>query len=61
MEGCHKCKMVMAVLLLILGALFLLVDLGVWTFWNIQWWTAIFILFGIGGLAKGSCKDCKKR
>jgi hypothetical protein len=50
--------MISGVVFLILGALFLLVDLGVWDFWNIQWWSALFIFVGVGALAKRSCPDC---
>jgi len=41
---------------LIVGVLFLLADLGYWTFFGIQWWTALFIVWGIISL---TCKDCK--
>jgi len=51
--------MVMGVLLLVLGLLFLLVDLGAWAFWGVSWWTALFLLVGLCSLAGGSCKDCK--
>ncbi|MBS3136569.1 hypothetical protein J4401_06475 [Candidatus Woesearchaeota archaeon] len=36
-----------------------MVDLGIWAFWNIQWWTALLLLAGIIGLAMGQCKDCQ--
>jgi hypothetical protein len=35
------------IIVLIIGILFLLVDLGVWNFIGIQWWTVLFVLFGI--------------
>ena len=41
-------------LVLVLGVLFLLRDWNVWDFWNIQWWTAAFVLVGLAGL----CKCC---
>lgn len=42
-----------------LGILFLLRDLGVWDFWNIQWWTALILLAGLCGLgSKGCCGSC---
>ncbi len=59
MDGCKKCCMVTAVLLLLLGVLFLLVDIGLWDFWNVQWWTAVFLLMGIVGLAQSGCKNCQ--
>lgn len=43
---------VCGVILLIVGILFLLVDLGKWNFWNIQWWTVLFLLWGIFTLWK---------
>lgn len=45
-------------LFLVVGVLFLLRDFAVWNFWNIQWWTALFILWGLGSLAMRSCPDC---
>lgn len=59
MDGCKKCCKVCGVLMLLLGALFLLVDFGVWDFWGIHWWSAILILFGIGSIAKSGCADCQ--
>jgi|TARA_B100001964_G_C14151532_1_gene562293 hypothetical protein len=56
---CKKCKKICGVLLLIGGILFLLRDLGVWNFWNIQWWTFLFIVLGIGKVAGGKCPDCQ--
>lgn len=41
---------------LIIGVLFLLRDLNVWNFFNIQWWTVLFILIGIGAM----CKCCHR-
>jgi len=57
---CGKCGGIFAWLLLILGIVFLLVDLNVWSFWGIQWWTALLILFGAVHLGMSSCADCKK-
>jgi hypothetical protein len=48
------------ILCVVLGILFLLRDLNVWSFWNIQWWTALFLLVGLGGLCSGCCPECKK-
>ncbi|MBU1976244.1 MAG: hypothetical protein KKG59_07620 [Nanoarchaeota archaeon] len=59
MCGCNKCMMMGTILLLIIGVLFLLVDLGVWNFWGIQWWTALFLFMGLGHLGHACCKDCK--
>ena len=59
MMGCGKCRGICAVSLLAAGVLFLLVDLGYWDFWNIQWWTVMFILAGVGSLGMRSCPDCQ--
>lgn len=60
MKGCDKCGKMGGLLLLLLGVAFLLVDLGVWDFWNINWWTVGFIYLGGTGLAMASCGTCKK-
>jgi hypothetical protein len=56
--GCGKCKKVTGVLLLVLGLLFLLADLGVWD-WGLSWWTAVLLLAGVVKLAMSKCPDCK--
>jgi hypothetical protein len=45
---------------LILGVVFLLADLGKWNFWGIQWWTALFLIIGLGYFCKSSCPECIK-
>ena len=59
MNVCEKCSKIGSVVFLVLGVLFLLRDINVWDFWNIQWWTVLFILIGVVGLCKSSCKDCQ--
>lgn len=59
MHGCKKCCAMGAVLMLLVGVGFLLVDLGVWDFWKVNWWTAVLLLFGLGGLGKSMCKECQ--
>ena len=59
MMGCKKCMMIGGVSFLVLGIIFLLVDLGKWDFWGIQWFTALFIVMGIAHLGSSSCKDCQ--
>jgi len=59
MNECSKCMKIGGVLLLVFGVLFLLRDLDVWNFWNIQWWTALFVLFGVMKLGSSSCPDCQ--
>ncbi|HLC84378.1 MAG TPA: hypothetical protein VJH22_01145 [Candidatus Nanoarchaeia archaeon] len=59
MSGCGKCQKVCAVLVLALGVAFLGVDLGWWNFWNVSWWSAVFLLMGLGGVAKMTCAACQ--
>lgn len=51
---CCKCKSTTGLIILAAGILFLLRDLGVWNFWNIQWWSIIFIVGGMIAMCKGS-------
>ncbi|HLC63509.1 MAG TPA: hypothetical protein VJJ21_04280 [Candidatus Nanoarchaeia archaeon] len=60
MHGCGKCKKASAVLLLLVGLAFLGKDLGWWSFWNITWYTALFLVIGISWTAKSCCGDCCK-
>jgi hypothetical protein len=46
-------------LVLALGVLFLLRDIGVWDFWNIQWWTAAFIIGGFASIGMAGCPGCQ--
>jgi len=59
MKACEKCMKMGGVVFLVLGILFLLQNLGVWNFWNIQWYTVLFLLFGLMHL--GGCPGCKKK
>jgi len=59
--GCAKCCKMGGGLFLLVGVLFLLVDLGMWDFWGIQWWTAAFLLLGVGKLGIAHCKACMKK
>ncbi len=56
---CKKCMIICGGLFLALGVLFLLKDLNIWNFWNIQWYTAILIVVGVGHIASGKCPDCE--
>jgi len=56
---CKKCMTICGGLFLVLGVLFLLRDLGKWNFWNIQWYTAILIVVGVGHIASSKCPDCE--
>lgn len=54
-----KCVKICGSVFLVLGILFLLRDLNMWDFWNIQWWTALFLVMGIGCLSSLTCPECK--
>ncbi len=56
---CGKCGKLGGVLLLALGVVFLLKDLGVWNFWGISWWTIVFIFAGFAMIGCGSCPECQ--
>ncbi len=55
---CNGCMKKGGIVLLVLGVLFLLADLGYWKFWNIQWWTVVFLLAGLVHIGAGKCPDC---
>ena len=57
---CTKCCKMCGGLFLLFGILFLLADLGIWAFWGIQWYTVLFLLAGLGGVAMGGCPHCEK-
>jgi len=59
MYGCNKCIKICGWTFLVLGILFMLQDFGIWYFWNISWWTALFVVMGIGSLASVKCPDCQ--
>ena len=56
---CDKCMKVGGIVFLAFGLAYLAVDLNWWDFWNIQWWTALFLAMGLGSLGSASCKDCQ--
>jgi hypothetical protein len=56
---CKKCAMLTAGVAILFGIAFLLADLGLWTFWGINWWTAVFLLFGLVFLLQSNCKSCQ--
>ena len=56
---CEKCGKLAGVVLLLLGVAFLLVDLGVWNFWNVSWYSALILLGGLVMLGSNLCPDCK--
>ncbi|MFH1506179.1 MAG: DUF5668 domain-containing protein [archaeon] len=38
---------VWGIIVLIIGILFLMQDMGTWNFWGLNWWTIVFIICGI--------------
>lgn len=59
MLGCSKCYKLGGIAFLVLGILYLIADLTAWDFLGIQWYTALFIVVGLGHLGSAGCKDCK--
>ena len=58
MCGCKKCSMMCGVLVLVAGVLYLLTDLGYVNWWKLQWYTVLFLLWGVGSVAMTKCPDC---
>ena len=56
---CDKCMKMSAIILLVLGIVFILQDTGVWDFWNLSWYTVVFLFAGICIFCTGSCPECK--
>lgn len=56
---CKKCGTLCGVIVLIVGVLFLLQDLGVWRFWGLNWYTVLFLIAGIGMIGHATCPECK--
>lgn len=56
---CSGCGRMGGIALIVFGIIYLLVDLGVWNFWGISWWTMAFLLIGIGSIGCASCADCQ--
>jgi|TARA_Y100000310_G_C20669467_1_gene809426 hypothetical protein len=48
-----------ALILLVIGVLFLLQDRGIWAFWGISWYTAAFLYLGLMKIGKAKCGMCK--
>jgi len=59
MMECKKCMSCGGWMLLIVGVLFLLKDLNMWTFCGLSWWTVLFIVLGIGKIGMSKCHDCQ--
>ena len=56
---CNKCMKMSGVIVLVLGLVFLSVDLGFFNFWGINWWTAVFVLAGLAKMGCSKCPDCQ--
>jgi|TARA_B100001971_G_C17640925_1_gene263317 hypothetical protein len=59
MMGCNKCVKISGLIFLVLGILYLGQDLDWWSFWTISWWTALFLVAGIGHYASSGCPQCQ--
>jgi fatty acid desaturase len=59
LTGCPKCNKIVAILFLLVGILYLGQDYGWWDFWQLSWFTAVFLVIGIAKLGHSSCKDCQ--
>jgi hypothetical protein len=46
-------------LFLVLGVLFLLQDLSIWSFWNISWYTGVLVVLGTACFASSKCAECE--
>lgn len=55
---CEKCAKLAGAILVLLGVAFLLVDLDVWSFWNIKWWTVGFLFVGLKIFCICCCPKC---
>lgn len=67
MHKAGMCNKLWGTIIVVLGVLFLLQDLGIFAFWGISWYTAAFLIGGamaLGGdcccCASGSCDTGKK-
>lgn len=55
---CGKCSTMSGVVVLLVGVAFLISNLTTWNFWGIQWYSAAFILIGVGMLGSSCCGQC---
>ena len=55
----NKCIKICGITFLVLGVLYLGQDLAWWSFWTLNWFTSLFLVIGIGGLASSKCPECQ--
>jgi hypothetical protein len=55
---CEKCSKMCGGLFIVFGVIFLLQNVGVWAFWNIEWSTVLFLLVGLGMIGHAKCTMC---
>lgn len=58
MHCCKKCMGFIGILAIVSGLMFLLRDLNIWNFWNIQTGTVIILLAGFGLFFSSGCTEC---
>lgn len=46
-------------LLLVFGVLFVLQDLGVWSFWGLNWYSVAFLVGGLAMVGMSCCTACQ--
>ena len=56
---CKKCMVIGGAVFLVLGVVYVLVDLKKFDFWNIQWYSVLFLAMGLGQLGSSKCPDCQ--
>jgi hypothetical protein len=59
MGMCGKCKTITAGIFLVVGLAYLLADYGVFSF-DVSWYSSLFVILGVTGLASSKCGECKK-
>ena len=60
MYMCAKCTRGFAWVLLVLGVAFLGVDFRWWTFWGLNWWTVVFLVWAFAHFGRGHCPECQR-
>lgn len=61
MSMCDKCSKIFGGLLVLAAIVYILVDLGIWGFFGISWYTTLFAIVGVTSWATGTCKACMKK